>query len=185
MIILSEEYAEKNAKYLMYGTINSSEERRVDKEGKIGKTYSQLAYQGFVLNKEQYEMYCEDSWVTDSVAIVYEDTLDDVIDSMMRYKTDNEKLYAVIYLQNEKTQEIYETLTVPDDFAEIALDSWWQEEYIEIDGVKYSHWSMTYKRNNSDYWNTREFAEKEGQYREIVVVNGEKKLKIRFIHKMN
>ena len=177
VIILSEEYAEKNAKYLMYGTINSSEERRVDKEGKIGKTYSQLAYQGFVLNKEQYEMYCEDSWVTDSVAIVYEDTLDDVIDSMMRYKTDNEKLYAVIYLQNEKTQEIYETLTIPDDFAEIALDSWWQEEYIEIDGVKYSHWSMTYKRNNSDYWNTREFAEKDGQYREIVVVNGEKKLK--------
>lgn len=177
VIILSEEYAEKNAKYLMYGTINSSEEGRVDKEGKIGKANSQLAYQGFVLNKEQYEMYCEDSWVTDSVAIVYEDTLDDVIDSMMRYKTDNEKLYAVIYLQNEKTQENYETLTVPDDFAEVALDSLSQEECIEIDGIKYTHWSMNYRRNNSEYWNTREFAERDGHYREIVVENGENELK--------
>lgn len=177
VIELADEYAEENAKHLMYGYLYSGQERSINKEGKVGKGFSQPIYKGFVLNKEQYEMYCEDSWLTASGAIVYGDDFDEVIDNLKQYKSDNEKLYAVIYLQNEKTQENYETLTVPDDFAEVALDSQWQEEYIEIDGIKYTHWSMSYRRNNSEYLNTREFAERDGYYREIVVENGEKKLK--------
>ena len=186
VVILNEQFAEKNADRLYYSYQGNGNfiGRAIDANGKVGREYDTYTYVGYVFSEEQYKYYSENRGYNEPyfdenpatpLAVVFADDLDTLTTKMSRYRIGEDRIYASIYLMENVEETTSRTLTISSDFEEVFIDSRYICVKEKFDGVTYNKWIMSYVDEKESY-NTRYFAEKEGIFREILTGNGDEKL---------